>query len=424
MPAWDNVARRPFAGNAFSNVKPTVFEEWTMLAAKRAKFTDEKILIVNAWNEWAEGAYLEPDLRFGWANLDAFSRGLLAADADEKAEEGGKPIAIFVHVHYPEIWPEVRSIIAERVTTPFHLILTTTSDFELDRPKSDSLRGFEVHRVINKGRDILPFLFALERTKLDFDIGLKLHTKRSPHRADGAIWRQMLFGDLLPKKGCEPIVSLFREDPNLGFVAPGDHWVRIGEHLGRNFEYLCKISNRIRDGFSYRDLDTGRFIAGSMFWFRRQALRGLDLSAVQDMFVEESGQLDGTAAHAIERIFSLVGERNAYVTLTSNEAESVLNNLRNGDYPLFDRLARFSDQIQADTTSTRIALSKVDSPNRGAVQATIVAVQNPAPSPLQANPRFLHAYRFAAGNQYIMATYRRLPTGARVMLRRIFGLPT
>jgi len=422
MPGWDNVARRPFAGNAFSDVQPAVFEEWTALAARRAQATEEKLLFVNAWNEWAEGAYLEPDVRYGWASLDAFSRGL-EASAKKTADETEKPVAIFVHAHYPEVWAEICSLIEERVQVPFHLVLTTSSDADLPKPSSDWLRGFEIHRVANRGRDILPFLTVLEKTKLDFDIGLKLHTKRSPHRIDGATWRQMLLGDLLPPGGCKSFVSLFREDPNIGFIGPEDHWARIGEHIGSNINVLFNISVRLKHDFSHRDLSTGRFIAGSMFWFRRQALRGLSLATVEDMFPDEAGQVDGTAAHAFERLFSLIGERNAYVTVATNQVAGLLQGLRGDDYPLNERMRMFSDQMHVvHEASGRIALSRVDNPVPAPTE--ISAPSAPARSPMPETSHRSRIHRFAAGNKYAVAIYRRLPFGAKIRLRRLLGLPT
>jgi GT2 family glycosyltransferase/glycosyltransferase involved in cell wall biosynthesis/ubiquinone/menaquinone biosynthesis C-methylase UbiE len=73
MPGWDNSARRPTNGEIIHGATPAFFEQWLRQAFARAQSNSpaERFVVINAWNEWAEGAYLEPDKRFGYANLAA-----------------------------------------------------------------------------------------------------------------------------------------------------------------------------------------------------------------------------------------------------------------------------------------------------------------------------------------------------------------
>ena len=74
IPGWDNTPRRQDHSWCFENATPGAFEAWMEYAVahtRRSMVGDERIVFVNAWNEWAEGAYLEPDSRFGHTFLEA-----------------------------------------------------------------------------------------------------------------------------------------------------------------------------------------------------------------------------------------------------------------------------------------------------------------------------------------------------------------
>ena len=74
MPSWDNTARQQDGSYVFANASPGAYRAWleAILAQTREQnFGDERIIFVNAWNEWAEGTHLEPDQRFGHGYLQA-----------------------------------------------------------------------------------------------------------------------------------------------------------------------------------------------------------------------------------------------------------------------------------------------------------------------------------------------------------------
>jgi lipopolysaccharide biosynthesis protein len=57
------------------------------------------------------------------------------------------------------------------------------------------------------------------------------------------------------------------------------------------------------------------FPAGSMFWFRQSALSRL-LLLDGSMFSPEEGLADGTTAHGVERLFSIIASEIGYKTIS------------------------------------------------------------------------------------------------------------
>ncbi|QIL89862.1 glycosyltransferase [Microbulbifer sp. SH-1] len=79
-PSWDNEARKPGRGMGFIDSTPEKYERWLASMVKYAEANpitgDESFVVINAWNEWAEGAHLEPDVYWGSAYLNATYRAV------------------------------------------------------------------------------------------------------------------------------------------------------------------------------------------------------------------------------------------------------------------------------------------------------------------------------------------------------------
>jgi hypothetical protein len=83
QPDWDNDARYNDCGQGFVGSTPSLYEEHLFAlcrAALEAPFLGSRpYVFINAWNEWAESAYLEPDLHYGYAYLNATTRAISRA---------------------------------------------------------------------------------------------------------------------------------------------------------------------------------------------------------------------------------------------------------------------------------------------------------------------------------------------------------
>ncbi len=74
VPSWDNTARRPDDAFIFHRSSPGAFQAWLEAAMEETcdqNSSEERVVFLNAWNEWAEGNHLEPDQLFGHGYLEA-----------------------------------------------------------------------------------------------------------------------------------------------------------------------------------------------------------------------------------------------------------------------------------------------------------------------------------------------------------------
>ena len=86
-------------------------------------------------------------------------------------------------------------------------------------------------------------------------------------------------------------------------------------HRPEKWDWLEKLT-RIIDSKKKEGNFDWDFPAGSMFWFRPTALQTLEnLQLNEDDFEPEQNQLDGTLAHSLERLFTVMAEQEGFKTV-------------------------------------------------------------------------------------------------------------
>lgn len=216
--------------------------------------------------------------------------------------------AISVHVYYPDLWPEFAEILRS-LPIDFDLFITITyrgdeTETLAAEIKADFPAAF-ITAMPNKGRDILPFIALLNAGAFDgYAAVCKFHTKRSPHRVDGDHWRQHLIKGILPQTGLEEKLESFVADPTAAFwVADGQHYTSP-KWWGSNYATTRELMQRIEVTVAEEALS---FPAGSIYWVKPMVLGLLkSLRLSDDQFEPETAQVDGTRAHAIERVMGFL----------------------------------------------------------------------------------------------------------------------
>ncbi|WBK01965.1 glycoside hydrolase family 99-like domain-containing protein [Methylocystis parvus OBBP] len=319
MTAWDNVARKQSRGHVFHNASPREFHRWLSAANNFSrKYNDsaERLVFVNAWNEWGEGTYLEPDRKFGYAYLWAVAasrdlplphrKDLESIAANVARREPASDTALFTHIFYSDLIDELAEWVSTARRSRKLDVVVAMPETWSPKAAARLVELVDPTRLVivkNCGRDVLPFLQSLRATKaLNYKFGCKLHAKKSLHLASGGRWRRGLIEGLVSKEAVDSVFNAFENDPRVGLAAPRESFMSATEPSvirdnRANMELLLERAGAA--DASFQD-----FVAGTMFWFRVAPLQEI---AAMDMgeaaFGPELGAIDGTLAHAFERTF-------------------------------------------------------------------------------------------------------------------------
>ncbi len=106
IPFFDNTARYGPEALILHGSTPERFQDWMESSIAYTQSTlaqDRRFILVNAWNEWAESAHLEPDSRYGYSYLNSIGRALSGMPYSKDLNPNcSVPIGTKVHLSFTE----------------------------------------------------------------------------------------------------------------------------------------------------------------------------------------------------------------------------------------------------------------------------------------------------------------------------------
>lgn len=76
LPNWDHTPRSGKFGQVYVNATPESFEKMLSKILPLVDQKENKLIVLKSWNEWGEGNYMEPDIKYGHGFIEALSKQL------------------------------------------------------------------------------------------------------------------------------------------------------------------------------------------------------------------------------------------------------------------------------------------------------------------------------------------------------------
>lgn len=238
-------------------------------------------------------------------------------------------IGIHIHIYNPALAQEFVRYLC-KIHTNFDLFITYTKPNNINLFKKlfnkniiPYLNNIQMDCTPNRGRDVAPWIIATAHIQQNYDLFCHVHAKESSQSEWGASWRAYLLDNLLRPEAIAATITAFSKNKKLGLTFPQIYpYVReaiaasnlssYGTCCPKEYDLIINILERMNFQPTYGRSEQF-FSAGTMFWYRPQALKTLFTCGLKfEDFPKEPIGIDGTLAHALERVPTIVCERSGY----------------------------------------------------------------------------------------------------------------
>ncbi|MBQ3222103.1 MAG: rhamnan synthesis protein F [Clostridia bacterium] len=243
----------------------------------------------------------------------------------EKPLKRQPKVALFMHIYYPEMIPELRGYADQTPEYADIYISTNTEEKKalIEKGMEGIGRKCRVIVVENRGREYAGFFIGMRKYVSQYDYICIAHGKKSRYEKPyiiGDSFSYHCFENTLSSRAyTNNVLATFEENPRLGLLVPptpehGMYYTTVGREWRGNFGLLqekCKQWN-IKAPMDASKPPVAPL--GGFFWFRTAALKKIfDVGFKYEDFPQEPcREIDGTIMHVIERIYPFVAQDAGY----------------------------------------------------------------------------------------------------------------
>jgi lipopolysaccharide biosynthesis protein len=290
MLEFDNSPRKKNEYVIYENYSPEQFYmnnkkiiEWT-----RSRYDKKnRFIFINAWNEWGEGTYLEPDKKYGYASINSLSKALFNKTFTEiniNSSIFNKLSIIAVQVNLYNDY-SINEIINKINNIPFDFdlfisinSLTNKNKVNEQTKKHSKAKKIEIVVLQDKERNFIPFLIQMRNYIKNYKYICHIHTKNSLFLDIEEEWNNYLINNLLGNENIvSEILTDFEENIKLGIVFPENYYkimLKLKDKLSQCHYFLQKTIIKQYFGKLLK-LNIGQkleFPLGNMFWAKTNSI--------------------------------------------------------------------------------------------------------------------------------------------------------
>ena len=309
FPSWDNTPRKGKESNLYINCSPVNFTKLLSTAYSdeiKNKFND-KIIFVNSWNEWGEGAHLEPDLDYGYWKLNCISNiknnfyksYIHNLNLKKSFNNNNFKIAL-IHIFRIEHLHFLINLIKKHKKINFFITVPKYVSLDLELIKFDNLILKFVH---NEERDFNVLYHAKYLTDIQqYKVISKMHFKNRDQTNGKFITNEE--SQILIKEELNLLNSINELTKNIFFCRK--NWVYSNHlnSLGSNEFFLKKVCSEFKYG--YNDVLTNEFITGGIWTIIDNTCAFIDfiskINYEHFQLDDFNNPNDGLYLHSLERI--------------------------------------------------------------------------------------------------------------------------